>query len=249
MKVTDKIEITNEDCMELMKRYPDNYFSIGITDIPYGINVGDMSYVKENKTTVKQKNGTRLNPNKNKKMKPAVWDKETPSQEWFNEFKRVTKEQIFFGVDYVNYSELGTGRIKWIKGFSEEVSFKGFETAYCSFIDYVKEIEYLWAGMMQGKSIKEPMIQQGNKKLNEVRIHPTQKPVLLWDLILKFCRDMGIDIASILDTHCGLVSLCLSAIKFNSSFNGCDMHTPYFEAAIKRIQNHTAQQTIFDCGA
>ena len=70
MKVTDKIEITNEDCMELMKRYPDNYFSIGITDIPYGINVGDMSYVKENKTTVKQKNGTRLNPNKNKKMKP-----------------------------------------------------------------------------------------------------------------------------------------------------------------------------------
>ena len=66
---------------------------------------------------------------------------------------------------------------------------------------------------------------------------------------IKFFRDMGIDIASILDTHCGLVSLCLSAIKFNSSFNGCDMHTPYFEAAIKRIQNHTAQQTIFDCGA
>lgn len=249
MKLTDKIEITNEDNMALMARYPDNYFSIGITDIPYGINVGKMSFITEKNTSVKQKNGTRLNPNKNKKMKPAVWDESTPSQKWFNEFCRVTKEQIFFGVDYVDYTGLSAGRIKWIKGFSEEMSFKGHETAYCSFIDYEYELKYLWAGMMQGKSIKEPMTQQGNKSLNEERIHPTQKPVLLWDLILLFCIKNGINIKNVLDTNTGLSSLCLSCIKFGFDFTGCDIHKPYFEASVKRIQNHISQLTIFDLGA
>src|SRR5690606_17192899 len=123
-----------------------------------------------------------LNANKNKKMKPCQWDKKTPDVTWWNEFKRVTKNQIFFGVEYVDWN-LGKGRIKWNKGFAEGMSFKPYEMAYCSFIDYEKEIDYLWAGMMQGKSIKNPMIQQGNKSLNEKRYHPTQKPILLWDLI------------------------------------------------------------------
>lgn len=248
MQVTDKITITNEDNLELMKRYPDNYFSIGITDIPYGINVGKMAYLKENKTTVKQKNGTKLNGNKNKEIyKSYDWDKYTPSQEWFNEFCRVTKEQIFFGVEYVNYVGLKKGRIKWNKGVAEGMSFKPYELAYCSFIDYTKEIDYLWAGMMQGKSIKEPMTQQGNKKLNEKRMHPTQKPVLLWDLIYLFCIENEIDISNVLDTNSGLCSLAISSLKFNeiNEVVLCDLNKEYYEKAIKRIKNHVSQQKLF----
>lgn len=248
MKVTDNITITNEDNMELMARYPDNYFSIGITDIPYGIDVGNMSYLKENKTTVKQRNGSKLNGNNNKEVyKNYDWDKETPPQQWFNEFCRVTKNQIFFGVEYINYNNLNNGRIKWNKGFAEGMSFKPYELAYCSFIDYTKEIDYLWAGMMQGKSIKEPMIQQGNKKLNEKRNHPTQKPILLWDLIFLFCLDEKIDISRVLDTNCGLCSLALSSLKFNevNEVVLCDLNKDYYDKAIQRIKNHTSQQKLF----
>lgn len=241
-----KIEITNEDNMLLMARYPDNYFSIGITDIPYGLDVGNMSFITEKNTFVKQKNGTKLNPNKNKKLKTSDWDKSTPDISWWNEFERITKHQIFFGVEYVDFN-LGIGRIKWNKGFAEGVSFKPYEMAYCSFIDYEKEIDYLYAGMMQGKSIKEPMTQQGNKNLNEKRLHPTQKPILLWDLIFLFCLENNIDISKVIDTNMGLASLIMSSFKFGEikEIVGCDINKEYYEASLKRIKNHQAQLTMF----
>lgn len=248
MKITDKIELTNEDNMQLMARYPDKYFSIVITDVPYGLDVGNMAYLKETKTTLKQKNGTRINGNKNKKVYTKKdWDLEPPYQQYFDEVKRISKHQIIFGVEYVNWEGLGSGMIKWNKGFAEGMSFKPYEMAYCSFIDYVKEIDYLYAGMMQGKSISEPMVQQGNKKLNEKREHPTQKPILLWDLILKFCIENNIDISTILDTNSGLCSLGLSALKFEEveEVVMCDIDEEYYEKAIKRIKNHVSQLKLF----
>lgn len=248
MKITDKIELTNEDNMQLMARYPDKYFSIVITDVPYGLNVGNMAYLKETNTTVKQKNGTRINGNKNKKVYTSKdWDLKQPSQEYFDEVVRVSKHQIIFGVEYVNWEGLGNGRIKWNKGFAEGMSFKPYEMAYCSFIDYVKEIDYLYAGMMQGKSILEPMIQQGNKKLNEKREHPTQKPILLWDLILTFCIENNLDISTILDTNSGLCSLGLSALKFEDveEVVMCDIDKEYYDKAVRRIKNHVSQLKLF----
>lgn len=247
MKLTEKITITQEDNMELMSRYPDNHFSLGITDIPYGIDVGNMSFITEKNTFVKQKNGNKLNPNKNKKLNVSDWDKKTPDVNWWLEFNRITKNQIFFGVEYVNWEGLGNGRIKWNKGFAEGMSFKSYEMAYCSFIDYTKDVDYLWAGMMQGKSINSPMIQQGNKNLNEKREHPTQKPVLLWDIILRFCEENNIDINDILDTNCGLSSLCISSLKFKNIKNItlCDINKEYYEASVKRIKNHISQTKLF----
>src|SRR5690606_9326962 len=68
--------VYNEDCMIGLKRFSDGYFDLAICDIPYGIDVGNMAYLKETKTTVKQKNGTRLNGNKNKKpYTQKEWDK------------------------------------------------------------------------------------------------------------------------------------------------------------------------------
>ena len=179
-------------------------------------------------------------------MKTADWDKEVPSVLFWNEFKRVTREQIFFGVEYVDW-ELGDGRIKWNKGVAEGMSFKGYEMAYCSFIDYTYDLDYLWSGMMQGKSISEPMIMQGNKKLNEKRLHPTQKPKILWDLIILFCIKNGIDVSEMVDTNAGLASLLLSAIQFKEvkEIVLCDLNKEYYEASIKRFKQQTAQQKMF----
>lgn len=234
--------------MELMARYPDGYFDLIITDVPYGINVGKMAFLKEVKTTAKQKNGGRLNPNKNKKIYASKeWDSKPPTQEYFNEVKRVSKHQIIFGVEYVNWEGLGDGRIKWNKGVAEGMSFKPYEMAYCSFVNDEEEIDYLWAGMMQGKSIIEPMIQQGNKSLNEKRLHPTQKPILLWDLIFMFCLKKNISIQKILDTNCGLCSLGISALKFDEvkEIVLCDIDKEYFDKAMQRIQNHQSQTKLF----
>tara|TARA_R110001606_G_scaffold398055_1_gene576204 strand:- start:10208 stop:10939 length:732 start_codon:yes stop_codon:yes gene_type:complete len=241
-----KIELYNEDNMSLMARYPDNYFDLGITDIPYGIDVGNMSFVTEKKTLVRQKNGNKLNPNKNKKLKVSDWDKETPDINWWKEFCRVTREQIFFGVEYVDW-DLGIGRLKWNKGFAKGMSFKKYEMAYCSFINYEKDIDYLWAGMMQGKSINEPMVQKGNKKLNEKRLHPTQKPVILWDIIFLFCLENNISIKNIIDTNMGLASLVISGLKFNEvkEIIACDINTEYYTNALKRLKNKQSQTVLF----
>jgi site-specific DNA-methyltransferase (adenine-specific) len=87
MKVTDKITITNEDNMELMKRYPDNYFDLAIVDPPYGIDVTKMEM------------GGRK---RNKKDKVKSWDSAVPDTEYFNELFRVSKNQIIFGGNYFN---------------------------------------------------------------------------------------------------------------------------------------------------
>lgn len=193
--------VFNEDCFLTMARYPDKYFDIAVVDVPYGINVANMAFLKETKTTIKQKNGTRLNPNKNKKVYTQKnWDNEPPTQQYFDELRRVSKHQIIFGVEYVNWQGLGSGRIKWNKGVAEGMSFKPYEMAYCSLIDYEMQLDLLWAGMQQAKSIKEPMTQQGNKKLNEKRIHPCHKPVMLYDIIYSI---FGFDGMKVIDTHLG----------------------------------------------
>lgn len=233
------IEITNEDNMALMSRYPDAYFDLAICDIPYGIKVGNMAFLQETKTTVKQKNGTRLNGNRNKKpYLPKKWDEEPPPQAYFDELRRVSKHQIIFGVEYVNWDGLGPGRIKWKKGVPDGVSFKEFEKAYCSLIDYEIELPLLWSGMMQAKSLSEPMTQQGNKKLNEKRIHPTQKPVLLYKRILLDFAKPGF---KILDTHFGSLSIGLACDELGFDLWACEIDKDYFEAARKRYLRYKAQ--------
>lgn len=238
-----KSVVYNIDCMEYMKNVPDKYFDLAVCDIPYGINVGKMAYLKETKTTVKQKNGTRLNGNKNKQVYTQKdWDKQPPTQAYFNELKRVSKEQIIFGIEYVNWDGVGTGRIKWNKGVPEGVSFKPYEMAYCSLIEYEWELPLLWSGMCQAKSLSEPMTQQGNKKLNEKRIHPCYKPVLLYDAIyLKF----GFEVMKVIDTHLGGGSNRISCDKLGYDFVGCEIDEEYFELEETRWLRYKKQLNIF----
>lgn len=117
--------VLNDDYRNVLPKFEDGHFDLAVCDIPYGIDVANMAFLKKVKTTVKQKNGTRLNGNTNKKAHSFKdWDKEPPPQEYFDELKRISKHQIIFGVEYVNWTGLGTGRIKWNKGVAEGMSFK-----------------------------------------------------------------------------------------------------------------------------
>ena len=226
----------NAHYKDVMCQFPDKYFDWAVCDIPYGIGVAKMAYLRETNTTVKQKNGTRINPNRKKKKHAFKdWDNSTPPQEYFDELRRISENQIIFGADYTDWIGLGTGRIKWDKGFDEDVSFNRYEYAYCSAIDDEIEIPLLWAGMMQAKSLKEPMTQQGNKKLNEKRIHPCHKPVMLYDAI--FLR-FGIKNMKVIDTHLGSGSIRITADKFNCEFVGCEIDSEYFSDHEKRWFNY-----------
>lgn len=231
------------DCMQGMNQYKDNEFDLALCDIPYGIGVGKMAFLTEKNTSVKQKNGTRLNPNRNKeKYEKSNWDSEVPTQQYFDELKRISKHQIIFGIEYTNWVGVGTGRIKWDKGFNEKVSFKRHEIAYCSLIDEVIELPLLWAGMQQAKSITEPMTQQGNKKLNEKRIHPCHKPTMLYQkLLLMFAKPNY----KIIDTHLGSGSSRIACYDFNLDFVGFENNKRYFERQEQRFKEYISQVSMF----
>ena len=104
MKVTDKITITNEDNMELMKRYPDNYFDLAIVDPPYFSGPQKKGYYGNgvNKLNIKRVDYD------------TIEDWVPPTQEYFEELLRVSKEQIVWGINYYD-TVLGPGRIIWDK--------------------------------------------------------------------------------------------------------------------------------------
>lgn len=227
----------------IMPAYEDKHFDLALIDVPYGINVGQMQYLTEIKRKTKQKNGTYLTAYKNKKVhEKKDWDLLPPPQEYFDELKRITHHQIIFGVDYVNWTGLSTGRIRWDKCVADGVSFSRYEVAYCSLIDDTWELPLLWSGMQQAKSLSEPTTQQGNKKLNEKRIHPCHKPVMLYDAILK---RFGFPGMKVIDTHLGSGSSRISCDKFGvDEFVGCDIDAEYFNDQEKRWKRYKSQQKI-----
>lgn len=227
-------ETFNEDNMVCMARYPDKYFDLALCDPEYGIGVGKMAFLKEMKTTVKQKNGSRINGNMKKvPYDKKDWDNKPATQEYFNEISRISKHQIIFGINYFDWVGVGSGRIIWDKRVPKGVSFSRYEHAYCSMIDGTEIIELLWSGMMQAKSVTEPTIQQGNKKLNEKRIHPCHKPIFLYDILYHLFLPEG---GLVIDTHLGAGSSRISAYKRgNIDFTSCELDKEHFEAQEKRF--------------
>lgn len=232
-----------EDYRITTAKYPDKYFDLAVCDIPYGIKVGEMAYLKEVSTTVRQKNGTLQSANRNKKIyTPKQWDSTPPDQTYFDELRRITVHQIIFGIEYVNWTGVGPGRIKWNKGVPDGMSFKSYELAYCSMIDHTVEIDLLWSGMRQAKSLSEPMVQQGNKKLNEPRIHPTQKPRLLYK---RLYLDYGFPGMKVIDTHVGSGSSRIEADLFGcSEFIGSEIDTEHWNDQETRWKNYKDQFVI-----
>lgn len=212
--------VHNKDCMIDLVNYPDNSFDLAIVDPPYFSGPETRKYYGSNVSATKVK---RKDYGEQEK-----W--EVPTQNYFKELFRVSKNQIIWGCNYFDV-ELSPGRIIWDK-VNGKSSFSDCEIAYCSMHDSVRQIRYMWNGMMQGKSIKEGHIQKGNKKLNEVRIHPTQKPVILYEWLLLTYASEG---DKILDTHLGSGSSRLAAFKHGFDFVGYEKDKKHYKAQERRF--------------
>lgn len=228
----------NLDCMGAMRAMPDKCFDLAICDPEYGRGEDGG---KRRSGYVKQKNGARLYV-KDGGYEKRHWDKRPVGPDYFSELFRVSKYQIIFGVNYfTDKTNFGPGRIVWDK-CNDGSEQSDCEIAYNSLTDRVDIFRFMWRGMMQGKSIKEGHIQQGNKQLNEVKIHPTQKPVALYAWIFSRYAKPG---DRLLDTHLGSGSSRIAAYEAGLGFTGYEIDKQYFDLQERRFEDYAAQESLF----
>ena len=196
----------NMDCMEAMKDMPDNYFELAIVDPPYGIGMdgGNVGYKGFNN------------------LEKKGWDKEIPSDDYFQELFRVSKNQIIWGG---NYFPLPPTRcfLIWDKG----AGFKGRTYA---------EAELAWTSFDQNVRIyvRDPLCNGDYHG----KIHPTQKPVALYKWLLMNYAKQG-DL--ILDTHVGSASSLIACYDMGFDYVGFELDEDYYKAACERIEENKAQ--------
>lgn len=227
MRVTENIEITNEDNMGLMARYPDNYFDLAIVDPPYGINF-------DGNTTVEGKVG-KANTFSNKQHHDKKgWDNQRPTDEYFAELQRVSKNQIVWGGNY--FADLlppKKGWIFWDKKITNanNTNFSDGELAWTSFDCILKRFTYDWIGFGYL-----------NNPQKEKKTHPTQKPVALYKWLLdKYAKPND----KIIDTHLGSGSIAIACHDYGFELTACELDKEYYDKAIERITNHVSQQRLF----
>ena len=216
------MNITNEGNMELMARYEDNHFDLAIVDPPYGIDADK----KNSKKELKSKKSASLS----KDYGSQEWDSEVPNINYFKELMRVSRNQIIWGVNYYPYNFLNGGRIFWNKCVTMPTYSDG-ELAYCSFINSIKSYKFAWHGMIQG-----------DMKNKETRIHPTQKPIKLYEWLLDNYAKEG---DKILDTHLGSGSIAIACHNLKFDLTACELDKEYFDSAIKRINQHKQQLRLW----
>ena len=168
-----------------------------------------------------------------------------PPPEYFDELFRISRNQIIFGA---NYFGLSGGMIVWDKMNGDSDQY-GCEIAYQSFDNRTDIVRFMWCGMIQGKTcskkVEQAMYQQGNKQLNEKRIHPTQKPVALYAWLLRNYAKPG---DNIFDSHLGSGSSRIAAYKLGFDFVGCEIDKGYYEAQEKRFQEECKETVILPNG-
>lgn len=220
----------NMDCLKGMRQFPDNYFDLAIVDPPYFSGPERREFY-----------GRKASPIGVSRLYEKMDNWNVPGPEYFEELFRVSRNQIIWGCNYFDY-HFGAGRIVWDK-CNDASDYSDCELAYCSLHDSTRIFRYMWNGMFQGKSISEGWIQQGNKKLNEKRIHPTQKPVALYSWLLQRYAKPG-DI--ILDTHVGSASSLIACHQARHKFVGFEIDKACYDRSLARLEVEQAQLTIFD---
>ena len=211
------IDLKNMDCLEAMKQMDDNQFDLAIVDPPYGGN--DAIGLKDNKSKGKQAT---------KRTDYKVFENVAPPKEYFDELIRVSKKQIIWGVNFYNNYDLSGGRIVWDK---KGTAFGRAELAFYSHSKSVNVFEYTWNGMLQG-----------DMKNKETRIHPTQKPVKLYEWLLDNYANEG---DKILDTHLGSGSIAIACHNRGFDLTGFEIDKEYFDNACERLRVHQSQLTMF----
>ena len=214
------ITATNEDCMLMMARYPDDYFELAIVDTPYGI--GESS----------NDNKSRSKLGKSKDYGCKKWDDNAPNKEYFKELKRVSKNQIIWGANHFIENIPKANSSCWVVWNKENGAndFADCELAYCSFNTAVRKVDLRWHGMLQH-----------DMKNKEIRIHPTQKPVKLYEwLLMNYAKEGD----KILDTHRGSASLDIACHNLGFDLVTCEVDTDYFNDGNKRLKQHQHQQVM-----
>ena len=212
------LEILQGDCMDYMKTCEDNAFDLAIVDPPYGIGEDASHNNSGDRPTVKW-----ANPNSQKYK--TFNDTSPPKQEYFSELERVSKEQIIWGANnFTNHLPPSSGWIVWDKKADIKEHLSMCELAYSSFDKKCNRFEYLWAGFKKAEQV--------------TRIHPTQKPVKLYEWLL---TNYAKPDQRILDTHLGSGSSAIAAHYFGCEFVGIELDEDYYKAAVERIQEQTKQ--------
>jgi len=210
------------DCMEYMKGCADKSFDLAIVDPPYGIGASsDARFGLKHKGAAKERTFYEV----------KKWDANIPAKEYFDEVFRVSKNQIIWGVNYYPDSRLVGGRVYWDKQTPDDYSNSDGELAYKSFGHGVDCFRYQWHGMLQG-----------DMKRKESRIHPTQKPVKLYEWLLTNYAKEG---QKILDTHSGSGSNAIACNNLGFEIVACEIDEDYFNASCERIAQAQKQQRLF----
>jgi site-specific DNA-methyltransferase (adenine-specific) len=209
-------EVHLEDCVTALKRYADNHFDLAIVDPPYGINISSAGGYYH----VKGKG--QANPHTKKD-----WDSGIPTEEYWQELFRVSKNQIVWGGNYM--TEFLSPSRCWI--FWDKMKFvdnyADGELAWTSFDRNTKKVEIQHHGFLtkDGKSI-----------------HPTQKPVMLYEwTLMNFAKEGD----KILDTHLGSGSSRIAAYKGGFNFVGFEIDKEYYEKQEKRFNDFKSQLRLF----
>ena len=211
------IDFKNIDCMEGMKQYPDKYFDLAIVDPPYGIGANKMQLGNGKRKIYRGKDD---------------WDKEPPSEEYFKELFRVSKNQVIWGANHF-ISKVAIDSSCWIfwdKGTGDN-DFADGELAWTSFKTTVRKFFKSWVGA-------------NAKERDEIdRMHPTQKPVALYEWLLNNYAKKG---DKILDTHVGSASSLIACYNLGFDCVGFELDKEYFDLASKRIEKRKNQMDLFN---
>jgi site-specific DNA-methyltransferase (adenine-specific) len=211
------IQIINGDCMEAMKEMPDKAYDLAIVDPPYGIEIN--TYREQSKH-----NGLGV-----KRQWNLDWNIK-PGAAYFHELARISINQIVWGGNYFNLPS-SEGWIVWDKE-NGDIKFADCELAWTSYNRAIRQFTFRWNGMLQG-----------DMKNKEPRIHPTQKPVKLYEWLLKNYAKPG---DKILDTHLGSGSIAIACYNLDFDLTGYETDTEYYEAACERLEKHKQQPRLFD---
>ena len=207
------INLIHGDSLQALKGYGDNHFDLAIVDPPYGIDVTKM---------------TLGNAKKKLKSKEKDWDNEVPSEAYFKELFRVSKNQLIWGG---NYFDLPNSRfwIVWDKNNGES-DFADGEMCWGSFDKPMRIKRVNWCG----SACKH--------ETGQNKIHPTQKPIALYRWLLENYTNEN-DL--ILDTHLGSGSSRIACQKNGFAFTGFEIDKDYYEAQEKRFKDFVSQLRMF----
>ena len=205
------INLYNKDCMLALKEMKDNQFDLAIVDPPYCIKD-------------KISKGAGMLKKYVSKTKKIDWDNNLPTKEYFNELFRVSKNQIIWGGNYfINNLKNTSCFVVWDKQNGT---------------NNMADCELAWSSFKSSVRMYSGHIFKGIGCTNYKPIHPTQKPVKLYEwLLMNYAKEGD----KILDTHLGSGSIAIAAHNLGFDLEGYELDKEYFEAAKKRLKQHQSQ--------